>query len=283
MNDHYEECKHTSEKNVPIGWSTLSYSNETHVPVPEEPNSDSWQTVFFKRDKSRFTDLDGITVPLEIRRPDISIDFAGEQLYDVEDTLRYLNRREKKIAAYWGEGPATKQWTPIIDKLIDTYKISAPRAGRILAAVHSGLNDAFIISWYFKFKWDIARPNQLNQELESFLDTPRHPSYPSGHATVAGTAEILLSYFFESEKDKLKDLAEECAMSRLYAGVHFPIDNSEGLRLGRHIGRLIVKQLEKQYDADGSKVDLRITEFKDANLIPPPYKQAIPFNREKDD
>ncbi|XMB85073.1 vanadium-dependent haloperoxidase [Mycoplasmatota bacterium WC44] len=282
MSDNYEKHDHNHERNKPIGWSEISYPGERHVPIPEEPGSGSWPTVFFKRNHhGKFLDKKGHIIPFEIRRPDIGIDFEGEELRAVEDTLKYLNRHEETVATYWGEGPATKQWTPIIDKLIDTYGISAPRAGRILASVQSALNDAFVIAWYFKFKWDIARPNQLNKDLEPFLDTPRHPTYPSGHATVAGAAQVVLSYFFKPEKHKLKDLAEECALSRLYGGVHFPIDNDEGLRLGRHIGRLVVEQLKKQYDKDGTRIDLRIKDFKDAKLIPPPYKQAIPFNRDK--
>ncbi len=83
-------------------------------------------------------------------------------------TLKHLTPNQVLIAKYWGTGPPTKQWTPIIDILIDTYGINAPRAARILGAA----------------------------------------------------------------------LAEECTVSRLYAGVHFPIDNEEGLRLGRQLERL---------------------------------------------
>lgn len=75
---------------------------------------------------------------------------------------------------------------------------------------------------------------------------------------MACCAEIILGYFFPPEKPRLQELAEECAeecaVSRLYAGVHFPVDNDEGLRLGRQIGHLAVYVLK-----------------------PPPYKQAIPF------
>ncbi|MDQ7865031.1 hypothetical protein RCO48_39790 [Peribacillus frigoritolerans] len=33
---------------------------------------------------------------------------------------------------------------------------------------------------------------------------------------------------------------EESAQSRLYAGVHFNVDNKEGLNLGRQIGEVVV-------------------------------------------
>lgn len=267
--------------NVPRYWSQLSYAGEERVPPAEDPKSGSWPTYFIRRDKyGRFTDRDGNPIAFKIRQPDISIDFEGEQLDIVKKTLENITKHQIRIAKYWGTGPATKQWTPIIDRLIDTYGITAPRAARILAATQAAFNDAFVVSWYFKFLWNIARPNQLDQNLATILCTPRHPTYPSGHATVAGCAQVVLSYFFQSEADRLKELAEECALSRLYAGVHFPIDNDEGLSLGRGIGEIVVGILEKQYEGDFSRIDYPITENRHAKLPPPPYKQVIPFKRD---
>lgn len=267
--------------NIPRYWSQLSYTNEKRVPPAEDPSASSWPTYFLKKDEhGNFTDSCGNLIAFKIRQPDLSIDFEGEQLNEVKKTLKCLTPRQKRIAKYWGTGPATKQWTPIIDILIDTYKITAPRAARILAATQAALNDAFVIAWYFKFRWNIARPNQLNQDLVSFLPTPKHPTYPSGHATIAGCAQIILSYFFQSEKERLKELAEECVISRLYAGVHFPIDNDEGLRLGRHLGKIIVTELDKQYDGDLAHIDYPITDNYHAKLPPPPYRQVIPYDSE---
>lgn len=39
---------------------------------------------------------------------------------------------------------------------------------------------------------------------------------------------------------------EESAQSRLYAGVHFNVDNNEGLSLGRQIGEVVVSLLRTQ-------------------------------------
>ncbi|WP_459195410.1 vanadium-dependent haloperoxidase [Wukongibacter baidiensis] len=275
-------CDIGDEVNTPRKWSQLSYAGEERVPASEEPYANSWPTYFIRRDKEgRFTDKEGRIIAFKIRSPDSGIDFQGKQLEIVKKTLENLTSKQKKIATYWGTGPATKQWTPIIDILIDTYGISAPRAARILAATQGALNDAFVIAWHFKYKWKIARPNQFDQELATFLCTPLHPSYPSGHAAVAGCAETVLSYFFQSEENRLNELANECALSRLYAGVHYPVDNREGLRLGKHIGRIVIKQLRKEYDSNQSQIDYPIVVSKKAKLPPPPYKQVIPYTSEE--
>ncbi|MCL5290486.1 MAG: vanadium-dependent haloperoxidase [Bacillota bacterium] len=263
--------------NVPRCWSMLSYAGEERVPAAVEPAAGSWPTYYLRREQEgRFTDLQGNPIAFRIRQPEASIDFTGEQLEIVKEVLENLTQEQIEIAIYWGTGPPTKQFTPIIDILIDTYKVSAPQAARILAVTQAALNDTMMVVWYYKYLWNIARPNQLDQTLETVLPTPKHPSYPSGHSTVAGCAQVVLSYFFKPEAARLKELAEECAVSRLYAGVHFPVDNDEGLRLGRQIGSIVVDQLKKEFDKDMTHIDIPYTENLHAKLPPPPYKQVIP-------
>ncbi|KGX89110.1 vanadium-dependent haloperoxidase [Pontibacillus litoralis] len=259
-------------------WPKLPYAGEFHPPTnAETPLSGSWSTYYIQHnDKGGFSTLDGKPIKLKILHAN-KVNWHA-QLPKVQRVLKNISKNEKTIAKYWGTGPATKQWTPIADILIDTYGVEAPRAGRMLAALNAGLNDAFVVSWYLKFKWLVARPNQLDDELVTVLCTPRHPTYPSGHAAVAGAAEVILSYFFPGEKEKLRQLANECAQSRLYAGVHFPIDNDEGLKLGKQIGQIVVDTLQTERNADGHPIDQPFTCNKDANLIPPPYEQAIPFD-----
>ena len=84
---------------------------------------------------------------------------------------------------------------------------------------------------------------------------------------------MILSYFFPPEADKLKKLADENSISRLYGGVHFPADLTEGLSLGRQIGELVVDVLRRQSDENQSMIDIPITENKNADLPPPPYNR----------
>jgi hypothetical protein len=117
--------------------------------------------------------------------------------------------------------------------------------------------------------------------LPTVICTPKFPSYPSGHAVISGCSQVILSYFFPPEAGRLKELADECAISRIWGGVHYPVDGEQGLRLGRQIGKIIVSVLKSQHDEDLAMIDPQITENLNANLPPPPYKQTIPFPRPK--
>lgn len=271
-----EEGKLKKQVNLPRKWSELSYAGESRVPQGLDPGAGSWYLYFFrKKGNGDFTTPDGQPVSFEIQNPN-NFDF-DKLLHGVKDTLNNLTPKQRLIAEYWGDGPATKQWTPIIDRLIDTYGFTPVRAARVLGAVQAGINDAFVITWYFKYLWDVPRPNQLDQKLITAICTPKFPGYPSGHSVISGTAQVILSYFFAPEAERLKELAEECSISRLYGGVHFTADLSEGLRLGRHIGRMIVDALRSQGEMNQVMIDIPVDGDKHADLLPPPYKQAISY------
>lgn len=257
-------------------WSEIPYPGDKKPPVGLDPYAGSWPTYFFRwNEKGLLTTLDGDPVCLDIKNPDDINYYKSLKL--VKDVQENLTPQQREIAEYWGEGPATKQWTPIIDRLIDTYDLSPAEAGRVLAAVQAGINDAFVITWFFKYLWDVPRPIQLDRRLATAICTPYFPGYPSGHSVISGVAEVILSYFFPPEADRLRELAEENGISRLYGGVHFLEDITEGLNLGRQIGRIVVQELSRQRDIKKNLIDNPSTKDLHARLIPPPYRQAIQF------
>lgn len=259
-------------------WDKYPYAGEKFPPKNgEEPLAGSWTTFYLQANNGEFLTPSGRPIQLNIKHPD-SINW-DKQLEKVHQVLRNLTENEIQLAKYYGTGVATKQWTPIIDKLIDSYQVSAPRAARILAITHAAINDAFVVAWALKYKWLVARPNQLDQDLETIICTPRHPTYPSGHATISGCAEEVLQYFFPGARRKLHQIAEDDAASRLYAGVHFPIDNEEGLKLGRQIGRIVVNHVQQETNIRGNHIDHPYRRATSTPLTPPEdYSQFIPFD-----
>lgn len=259
-----------------LKWSETPYGGEKYPPKdPVDPNAFSWPMYYLKFTNNQFLTLDG-EIKFTIRHPD-TIDWKRE-LRIVERTLKNSTPTKIKVAKYWGTGPATKQWTPIIDRLIDTYNLTPTRAARVLAVTQASINDTFIVAWYYKYLFNVARPIQYDPSLLPIICTPRFPTYVSGHAAISGCAQTILSYFFPGEEKRLKALAEQNAQSRLYAGVHFPIDNEEGLKLGRQVGTAITNVLKQQHTVDGSLVDIFYEKNRHADLQPPPYTQAIPFH-----
>ena len=153
-------------------------------------------------------------------------------------------------------------------QLVKTYNINPVKSARMLNGLSKGLNDAFVITWYLKYYWDVARPNQLDRNLVTVVPTPQFPTYPSGHSVVSAATSEILSFYFPGERNKLFAIAEEASMSRLFGGVHFMSDLTEGVRLGKQIGALIVEQIKRETDSDGNPIDLTETVFLDAPIMP---------------
>lgn len=261
-----------------LRWSEVPYAGEAKQTTnPVTPLAGSWPLIYLKRDRNgNFLTPNGRKMKLPITHPNL-INFNRELLI-VQNTLKTLTPNQKKIGIYYGTGVPTKQWTPVIDRLIDTYGVGPTDAARILAAIQGAVNDTMIIVWNLKYQWDVARPNQYDPKMRTLLYTPRFPTYPSGHATMSGCAQVVLSYFFPKEAKKLREIANDDALSRLYAGVHFPADNDEGLKLGRYIGAVIVNHLKTQRDSDQKSIDQPVKHFLNADIFPDDYNQFIPFD-----
>lgn len=267
------------DKNLSNNWTDLSYAGECRVPIGEEPMAFTWPLCFLKRSiEGLFLNSNNEIIPFDIKEPDMTFNFKEEMkhLYHVQDNL---TEEQIKIAKYWGDGPPSKQFMPIADILIDTYSVSACRANRIYYILNGALNDACIVAWYFKYKWNILRPNQYNQCFASLLCTPRHPSYPAGHSVTAGCMAEILSYFFPKEREKLEFCSKQCSDSRVYGGVHYRFDCDEGLKLGVSIAKVIIDEINLQADGNGVRIDIPYVIYKDADIIPESLEQYIPFDR----
>lgn len=258
----HDYCYHTENR-----WSQIPYPGQSVPYEGIEKDAGSWPLHFIKYDNNgKFYTMFDEKIHWNFDNP-CSIDF-NEELKEVENTQINLTPCQAGMAKFWGSGVPVQQWTPIVLKLIDTYKVNPPLSSRILAAVQCVISDAFTLTWYYKYLWDFARPVQINKDLVTLLNTPKFPTYPSGHSVVSGAASVILSYFFPSEAKKLNQLAQDASISRLYGGIHFRSDLSNGLLLGRQLGALAIEIIATEVDEYGKPIYKPYTEFLDAPIVP---------------
>src|SRR4030095_11566163 len=127
--------------------------------------------------------------------------------------------------------------------------------------------DAAIVCWEAKYRWNLWRPitairradedgnplTEADKAWDHYLVTPPFPSYTSGHSTFSKASSQVLTHFdgtdavtFTALSDampgalrtyhSLAACVDEVGMSRIYGGIHFPFDNTEGKRTGGLIG-----------------------------------------------
>jgi len=131
-------------------------------------------------------------------------------------------------------------WIEIARDLIVRDGLDAPHAARVLALTSVAMADSFICCWDAKYTYWTARPIMADPSLEVLIPTPPFPSYTSGHATASAAAATVLGHLFPEHEAALFERADEAKQSRLWAGIHFPIDCEMGALGGGMIGRLVV-------------------------------------------
>jgi undecaprenyl-diphosphatase len=79
---------------------------------------------------------------------------------------------------------------------------------------------------------DRERPPLRYAEPKTLVRVPHDPSFPSGHAATSFAAATMLSFAFPRFAPALLVLAAAVAFSRVYVGVHYPLDILGGAVLG---------------------------------------------------
>ncbi|MGZ8741084.1 MAG: phosphatase PAP2 family protein [Gaiellaceae bacterium] len=79
---------------------------------------------------------------------------------------------------------------------------------------------------------DRPRPPLRYAEPKTLVPVPHDASFPSGHAATSFAAATMLSFAFPRLAPFLYVLAAGVAFSRVYVGVHYPLDVLGGALLG---------------------------------------------------
>jgi membrane-associated phospholipid phosphatase len=146
-------------------------------------------------------------------------------------------------AFYWQSPDGITVWGyRYADKYMfeDGIDRNPPRAARTYALLASLFFDAFIASNDGKFAYWYLRPHQLDSRIVPLFPVPPFPSYPSNHSTLSTARGEVLAYLFPDRASIVRALGKEAGDSRIWAGIHYEMDNAAGVQLGRHVAQVFI-------------------------------------------
>ena len=200
---------------------------------PVEPMAGTWKTQIL---------TSGAEVQSEAPYP------CGSQadLLDVQAVIsahQDLTPERIAIVHKWADILPPTIWNNILDRQIESQGMSVLESARAHAYLNIAMYDAFVSCWLTKYTYWTARPFQRIPGFTPIIPTPNFPGYLSGHSMVSGAASVVMGELFPAQRGYFASQADEAAMSRLWAGIHFPHDNEQGLVVGRAIGAKVVQDM----------------------------------------
>jgi hypothetical protein len=212
---------------------------------PVQPLAGTWRTWVMKNGKQ-------FRAPKPPKLDSPQIRAEGHRLVRIRENL---TPRQKRIATFWagGEGTALPPgiWNQVMIRYLGKRDLSTPASARVFALLNVAQADAGVASWDTKFAYWFPRPQNgirdlgIDRSWTPYLATPFFPAYVSGHSTYSGAAGEVLAHLFPDDARFWRARAREAGFSRLLGGIHWPIDDREGNRMGIKIGRLVVERAKK--------------------------------------
>jgi hypothetical protein len=178
--------------------------------------------------------------------PPLSDPIWKEQLAKVKEASQNLTEEQKKIIYYWAgelkeDGYATGDWYQIAMSYMQKKNVPLEKMLLVRSVLAMALEDASIACFDSKYAYFMLRPSMQDSSIKPFIEIPNHPSYPAGHSTISGAAATVLSYFFPENAAEWKRAANEAGLSRIWAGIHYPLDIQAGLHLGEEVGNVAIE------------------------------------------
>lgn len=185
---------------------------------------------------------------------------------EVYNQVKTNTPEQVEITKYWADDPF-KTCTPtghtfnIMTQLLKEDKATLEKTSVAYAKLAIAENDAFIACWKEKYDNVLIRPvsyikKYIDPQFNTVIGTPPFPAFTSGHSAEIGAGTRIFTNMFTDGSGKydftdysqlqygfkarhynnFDAMAEECADSRFYGGIHYKMDNAEGLKQGRTVG-----------------------------------------------
>lgn len=112
-----------------------------------------------------------------------------------------------------------------------------------------------VIGHFFKEVWFRQRPYLALENVKTIGHKFTDSSFPSGHADAIVAGSLVIAYFYPRWKWPLYIFALLTCISRVYNGMHFPLDVCMGALIGIITSKTAIYIYEKYFDRSNKTVE----------------------------
>jgi membrane-associated phospholipid phosphatase len=191
-----------------------------------------------------------------------------KQAKEVYDISNASTPEQRQYALYWADDAGKTatpagHWAFIANDLLKLRKADLGAAALVMAKLNIAMSDSMVAAWHTKYTLNVLRPVTYvqvgidSQWIPWITVTPPFPDYPSGHSVLSAAASTVLTHELGANTEftdnthndrgwgprKFKSFqaaADEAALSRLYAGIHYRFAVEGGKPQGRCVGEKVL-------------------------------------------
>jgi hypothetical protein len=174
-------------------------------------------------------------------------------LREVRDISAARTAQQDSIAKFWALPVGTVTpggyWNREAADVAAAHGFDERRTARLLALSSMAAFDALIACNDAKYTYWLLRPTQADPAITLAIGLPNFPSYPSNHACISAAGAEVIGAYVPGERQRLRALAADAALSRVFGGIHYRFDGDVGLSLGTQVARQALEVSAKERDA----------------------------------
>jgi hypothetical protein len=167
-----------------------------------------------------------------------------EAVAEVRGIADTRTQRQDSIAKFWAMGTGTLIagfWNATASEIIERERLGERDAAHALALMNTAAMDGLIACADAKFTYWLLRPSQADPAISLAIGLPNFPAYPSNHACFSGAAAYVLGALFPEDRQRLRGMAYQAGISRVFGGIHYRFDSDAGLQIAREVTRLALE------------------------------------------
>lgn len=166
-----------------------------------------------------------------------------EQVRKIQEEQHPITPEKLQAIDRWAaqSDPWSDDWRMIANNYIFDQSVSFYLALKVRSTIMIALYDGVAAYATAKYHFLVIRPGTYDPQVKYLIPVPKHPSYPAGHSAEGAIAATVLSHFFPKDTKKWRELENETYHSRIWAGIHYPIDMKAGKESGTKVANKILQ------------------------------------------